>query len=63
VTLDVVADRAGLGFLPLQCEQYDFVVPIVRADRPPVAAFKALLREPSTRAQLRRLGMQVPDRD
>ena len=30
---------AGLAFLPVQHEQYDFVVPRARAERPAVAAF------------------------
>jgi putative molybdopterin biosynthesis protein len=59
VTLDTIAANAGLGFLPLQEEHYDFVVPASRASRPGVAAFKALLNEPSTRSALTRLGMQI----
>jgi putative molybdopterin biosynthesis protein len=59
VTLDTIATNAGLGFLPLQEERYDFVVPASRASRPGVAAFKALLNEPSTRSALTRLGMKI----
>jgi putative molybdopterin biosynthesis protein len=59
VTLDTVARNAGLGFLPLQDEQYDFVVPKSRANRRGVVAFKQLLREPSTRDALARLGMKI----
>jgi len=59
VTLDTIAKTAGLGFLPLREERYDFVVPRSRAERPGVVAFKALLVEPSTRAALARLGMKV----
>ena len=33
VTLDIIASRADLGFLPVQAEQYDFVVPHSRANR------------------------------
>jgi len=57
VTLETVARTAGLGFLPVQHEQYDFIVPRARAGRPAVAAFVALLRQPSTRDALARLGM------
>jgi putative molybdopterin biosynthesis protein len=57
VTLETVARNAGLGFLPVQHEQYDFVVPRARVERPAVAAFKALLQQPSTRDALTRLGM------
>jgi len=58
VTLDTVAGNAGLGFLPVQEERYDFVVPNARANRPGVIAFKTLLLEPSTRQALARLGMK-----
>ena len=57
MTLDTVASRAGLGFLPVQPEQYDFVIPRARAHRPAVVAFKALLHEASVRATLAGLGM------
>jgi len=59
VTLDIVARRAGLGFLPVQEEQYDFVVPASRANRPGVVAFKALLHESHVLQALARLGMKV----
>ena len=59
LTLDTIARGAGLGFLPVQHEQYDFVVPKARRGRPAVAAFAALLREPSTDQALERLGMQI----
>lgn len=59
VTLDTIANRAGLGFLPLQEERYDFVVPKSRARRTGVAAFKKLLNEPSTVDGLARLGLKV----
>jgi putative molybdopterin biosynthesis protein len=59
VTLDIIARRAGLGFLPVQEEQYDFVIPTSRANRPGVVAFKTLLQEPRVRDALARLGMKV----
>jgi putative molybdopterin biosynthesis protein len=59
VTLNTIASNAGLGFLPVQEERYDFVVPKLRANRPGVLAFKKLLGEPSTRESLARLGMKV----
>ncbi len=58
MTLDTIARNAGLGFLPVQPEQYDFVVPRARAARPAVVAFKALLQQPQTREMLQRLGMK-----
>jgi putative molybdopterin biosynthesis protein len=59
VTLDRIARKAGLGFLPLQEERYDFVVPKLRATRPGVVAFVKLLSEPATRNALASLGMRV----
>jgi putative molybdopterin biosynthesis protein len=59
ITLETIAGNAGLGFLPLQEERYDFVVPSSRANRPAVLAFKQLLGEPSTRDALACLGMRI----
>jgi putative molybdopterin biosynthesis protein len=59
VTLITIAGSAGLGFLPVQDERFDFVVPKSRANRPGVMAFKKLLWEPSTRDALARLGMKL----
>ena len=57
VTLDTIARNAGLGFIPVQHEQYDFVVPTARLERPAVTAFRARLADPATREALVRLGM------
>jgi putative molybdopterin biosynthesis protein len=43
VAIAPVAKDAGLGFLPLQDEHYDFVVPRNRMERPAVRRFKDLL--------------------
>jgi len=59
MTLDIVARNAGLGFLPVQEEQYDFIVPRSRIDRPGVVAFRNLLEQASTREALARLGMKL----
>ncbi|MEP6961581.1 MAG: molybdopterin biosynthesis protein [Acidobacteriota bacterium] len=58
MTLDTIARNAGLGFLAVQAEQYDFIVPRSRAQRPGVIALKALLRQETVRAGLVRLGMK-----
>jgi putative molybdopterin biosynthesis protein len=58
VTLDTVARGAGLGFIPVQAEQYDFIVPRSRSARPAVVAFRKLLQEPRIREALERLGMR-----
>jgi putative molybdopterin biosynthesis protein len=59
MTLDTIARGAGLGFLPVQAEQYDFVVPLSRVTRPGVIALKKLLEQASTREALARLGMKA----
>lgn len=59
VTLDIIARNAGLGFIPVQHEQYDFVTPTARVDRPGVKAFIARLSDPKTRGVLATLGMQL----
>ena len=58
MTLDTIAHTAGLGFLPVQAEQYDFIVPRARANRPGVVAFRTLLEQASTKEALARLGMR-----
>ncbi len=58
VAIRWVAERSGLGFLPLEDEQYDFVVPKSRWDRPGVVAFRQLLDEPEVRRQLKEMGFR-----
>jgi putative molybdopterin biosynthesis protein len=58
MTLDTIAGSAALGFLPVQAEQYDFIVPKSRSSRPGVVAFRKLLAQPGTREALTRLGMK-----
>ena len=58
MTLDSIAYGAGLGFLPVQAEQYDFIAPRFRLDRPGVVAFIALLQQASTRDALARIGLK-----
>jgi putative molybdopterin biosynthesis protein len=59
MTLDTIARGARLGFIPVQHEQYDFVTPNARAERPGVKAFVERLRDPMTREALTLLGMRV----
>jgi putative molybdopterin biosynthesis protein len=56
VAIANVAADAGLGFLPLQAEQFDFVIPRARWQRPAVRAFCELLRQPETQRALADLG-------
>jgi putative molybdopterin biosynthesis protein len=59
VAIAPVAKDAGLGFLPLQDEHYDFVVPRNRLERPAVGTFKDLLETKEIRAALTRLGFSL----
>ena len=58
VAIETVAQRYGLGFLPLQAEEYDFVIPVRRFDRPAVRRFVALLEESAVRVELARMGFK-----
>src|SRR5438132_8437412 len=42
VAIETVAKDAGLGFLPIQEERYDFAMPKRRWDRPAVRLFREL---------------------
>jgi putative molybdopterin biosynthesis protein len=59
VAIEWVARQARLGFLPLEDEHYDFVIPKTRLDRPAVVAFRRLLAEDETRRQLQQMGFRV----
>ncbi|HKC44826.1 MAG TPA: molybdopterin biosynthesis protein [Burkholderiales bacterium] len=59
VAIDTVARQYGLGFIPVQEERYDFVVPKARLDRPAVRAFRELLRDARVRERLRALGFRL----
>jgi putative molybdopterin biosynthesis protein len=61
VAIATVAAAAGLGLLPLQDEEYDFVVPRTRWDRPAVKAFRALLQQEETRQALAEQGFRSPE--
>jgi putative molybdopterin biosynthesis protein len=59
VAIDTVARQYGLGFIPLQEEQYDFVVPKDRLQSGAIRAFLELLGDAETRAELSRLGFRL----
>jgi putative molybdopterin biosynthesis protein len=61
VAIAPVARDAGLGFLPLREEQYDFVVPRRRWDLPPVQAFRELLANLRVRQGLRERGFLIAE--
>ena len=59
LAIDTVARQYGLGFIPVQEERYDFVVPRARRERAPVQAFVQLLQSDAAQEALRRLGFRV----
>lgn len=59
VAIDVVAWKYDLGFLPVQEEHYDFVVPENRLKRPGVGQLIELLCDPGTREDLAALGLRL----
>jgi len=48
VTIESVASEVGLRFVPLQAEQYDFVVPESRWERPAIQRLRVLLEDPKS---------------
>jgi putative molybdopterin biosynthesis protein len=62
VCIDTVALQAGLAFMPLQAERFDFVVASSRMDRPAVRAFQELLEKPETRRKLMERGFRFEQR-
>jgi putative molybdopterin biosynthesis protein len=58
VAIEPVARLYGLGFLPIAPEHYDFLLVQARRQRPAVRAFLDALRDETTRARIRALGME-----
>ncbi len=54
-----VAEDSGLGFIPIQDEEYDFVIPKERLHRPEVARFLSLLEEKDIQNKLAELGLKT----
>jgi putative molybdopterin biosynthesis protein len=59
VAIRNVAEGAGLAFLPLRFEHFDFVIPASRLERPAVKALVQLLHEPEIRDGLARRGFET----
>ena len=59
VAIDTVARDYDLGFVPLQDEQYDFLIPRNCHQRPAVKAFCELLTEAQMRSRLAEAGFQI----
>ena len=58
VAINNVARAAALGFLPLQEEQFDFVIPRARLRRAAVRAFCDLLQDTQTQQTLESFGFR-----
>lgn len=61
VAIDTIARQYGLGFFPLQAEQYDFVVPRARLATPAVRRFAELLQDAAIRHELAAMGFRAPE--
>ncbi len=61
VIIEPIAADYGLGFLPLAAEQFDFVIPEARWDRPAVSAFRELLATPEVRRRLASAGFDMTE--
>jgi putative molybdopterin biosynthesis protein len=59
LAINTVAEQYGLAFIPLQEEQYDFVIPTGRVERPAVQLFRELLEDPQVRKELSALGFRA----
>jgi putative molybdopterin biosynthesis protein len=59
VCIESVALQAGLGFLSLQEERYDFAVPRSCLERPAAQEFLKLLAQDAMRQRLRALGLLI----
>ncbi len=57
IAIESVARQSELGVLPLTDEQYDFVIPELRLNRPAVQAFLELLDDGDIRQQLADMGL------
>ena len=62
IAIDTVAKRYDLGFIPLQEENYDFIVPEERLKRSAVCQFLDLLQSERAREHLAMLGFGLEGR-
>lgn len=58
VAIDTVAREYSLGFIPIQDEHYDFLIPKSRSQRPAVVAFCNLLADSQIQERLRAAGFR-----
>jgi len=57
IAIRSVAEDLGLGFYPIQDEEYDFILPKNRLERPEVALFLSLLQETDIQNKLAKFGL------
>ena len=57
IAIEQVAQQNELGFLPLTHEEFDFVVPDKRINRPAVQEFQRLLSSEAIISELAKLGL------
>ena len=61
LAIDTIARQYDLGFIPMQQERYDFVIPRSRIDRPAVRMFVELLNDVGTQRRLVEFGFSLSD--
>jgi len=59
IAIETIARQYGLGFIPVQDEHYDFIIPKARLARQAVQRFRAVLEDPVTREALIDLGFNI----
>ena len=59
IAIRSVAEDSGLGFSQMQDEEYDFIIPQKRLNRPEVRQFINMLQEPNIQTQLNNLGLTI----
>jgi len=59
IAIRSVAEDLGLGFYPIQDEEYDFILPKNRLERPEVALFLSLLQETNIQNKLAKFGLRT----
>ena len=59
IAIETIARQYGLGFIPVQDERYDFIVPRARMGRFALQRFLAVLEDANTRGALIELGFNI----
>ena len=59
IAIRSVAEDLGLGFYPIQDEEYDFILPKNRLERPEVALFLSLFQETDIQNKLTKFGLRT----